>query len=65
MIQAFSSHRDIYGKIMKDKISVTVSITGTKADIIDEFLEIYDHIHDNYNDVGLYIDTRLVERITR
>lgn len=65
MIQAFSSHRDIYGKFMKDKISVTVSINGTKADIIDEFLEIYDHIHDNYKDVGLYIDTRLVERITR
>lgn len=65
MIQAFSSHKDTYGKFMKDKISVTVSITGTKADIIDEFLEIYDYIHDKDKAVGLYIDTRLVERITR
>lgn len=65
MIQAFSSHRDVYGKLMKDKISVTVSITGTKADVIDEFLAIYDHIHDNYEDVGSYIDIRLAERKIR
>lgn len=65
MIQAFSSHIGKYGKFMKDKINITVSIKGTKSDIIDEFLEIYDHIHDDYKDVGLYLDARLLERIIR
>lgn len=62
MIQAFASHNNIYGRNMPDKVSVTISIYGEKSDIIEEFISIYDYIHDNYYDMGLYIDKLLLKR---